>query len=66
MPYGPVLGVLERFGKFVLGSVGWRAEWVIIKELMCADEALAEHVCRAYPEIPVSVAPKGHWLRKGV
>lgn len=65
MPLAPILGLVERFGKFVLGTEGWRAEWVIIKELMCADEALARAVRAAYPEVPVCVAPKGHWLTEG-
>jgi hypothetical protein len=60
-----VIGLVERFGKFVLGSEGWRAEWVIIRELLVCDEVTATHVRAAYPEIPVGVAPKGHWLRKG-
>lgn len=64
MPGGTIIGLLERFGRFVLGSEGWRAEWVIIKELVCADEALARQVKAAYPDIPVTVAHEGHWLRR--
>lgn len=60
-----VVGLVERFGKFVLGTEGWRAEWVIIKELLVCDEVTAAHVRHAYPEVPVGVAPKGHWLRRG-
>lgn len=60
-----VVGLVERFGRFVLGKEGWRAEWVIIRELLVCDEITASHVRRAYPEIPVGVALKGHWLRKG-
>lgn len=60
-----VIGLVERYGKFVLGSEGWRAEWVIIKELLVCDAVTAAHVRAAYPEVPVSVADKGHWLRRG-
>lgn len=65
MPQGPILGLVERFGKFVLGSEGWRAEWVLVKELLCADAALARQVKAAYPDIPVGVAHEGHWMRQG-
>lgn len=58
-----VIGLVERFGKFVLGKEGWRAEWVLIRELLAPDEVVARALRRAYPEIPVSVAHKGHWLR---
>lgn len=60
-----VIGLVERFGRFVLGTEGWRAEWVIIRELLVCDEVTASKVREAYPEIPVGVAPKGHWMRRG-
>lgn len=60
-----IIGLVERFGKFVLGTEGWRAEWVIIRELLVCDDVTAVRVREAYPEIPVGVAPKGHWLRRG-
>lgn len=63
MPGAPIVGLIERYGKFVLGTEGWRAEWVIIKELLCADEVLAAAVKAAYPEIPVTVAKPDHWSR---
>lgn len=66
MPAGLVLGLVERFGKFVLGKEGWRAEWVIIKELMAPSEAVAETLRKVYPEVVVHVAPRGHWLTKGI
>lgn len=61
MPNLPIVCLVERFGKFVLGKEGWRAEWVLIKEIMVPDEATARAARRVYPEIPVSVAQKGHW-----
>lgn len=57
-----VIGLVERFGRYVLGEQGWRAEWVIIKELMAPDEATAKAIRDAYPDIPVCVAPPTHWL----
>lgn len=65
MPRYPILTLVERFGRFVLGSEGWRAEWVIIKEILAPDEATARALRRVYPELPISVAREGHWL-KGV
>jgi hypothetical protein len=60
-----IIGLVERYGKFVLGTEGWRAEWVIIRELMVCDEITAAKVKAAYPEVPVHVAPRGHWMKKG-
>jgi hypothetical protein len=68
MPWtrGYVLGLVERFGKFVLGTEGWRAEWVIVKEILAPDPATARQIKRAYGEgFTVTVAQKGHWLRGG-
>ncbi len=61
---GPILALVERFGKFVLGSEGWRAEWVFIKELLAPDEATARVLRRVYADIPISVAHEGHWLKE--
>lgn len=63
MPVLPIVALVERFGKFVLGKEGWRAEWVFIKEIMVPDEATGRAVRRVYPEIPVAVAHKGHWTQ---
>lgn len=50
--YPTIRGIVERFGKYVLGSMGWRAEWVIIRELQ-SPESIYDDVCRAYPEVKV-------------
>lgn len=63
MPAGIIVGLVERFGKFVLGTEGWRAEWVIIRELMAPNEFFAEELRRAYPEVVVHVAEQTHWSR---
>src|ERR1700722_12041652 len=31
-PVSQITGVVERFDRFVLGEIGWRAEWVIIRK----------------------------------
>jgi hypothetical protein len=36
-----VHGIVERFGRYVLGTKGWRAEWVVIRELMARDTTTA-------------------------
>lgn len=64
MPAHPILCLVERFGKFVLGTEGWRAEWVFIKEILAPDEAAARALRRVYPELPISVARADHWLRR--
>lgn len=48
-----VTGVVERFGRFVLGRTGWRAEWVMIRALMAktTDTGLALEM--KFPDIPV-------------
>lgn len=62
MPHANVLGLVERFGKFVLGSMGWRAEWVIIRELLAPDEFTAQAIRAAYPDAVVHVAERDHWI----
>jgi hypothetical protein len=47
-----VVGIVERFGHYVLGEDGWRAEWVVIKEL-AAEASIIEAVRKAYPDITV-------------
>lgn len=62
MPYGIVVGVLERFGKFVVGKEGWRAEMVVIRELLVPNEATAQTLKRIYPEVKIHVAHPYHWI----
>lgn len=49
-----VTGLVERFGKFVLGEDGWRAEWVIVREL-CAPPELAAQLALSYPEVKIHI-----------
>jgi hypothetical protein len=51
-----ITGVVERFGRYVLGTVGWRAEWVMIRALMIArtgDAGTRLVIERRYPEVPI-------------
>jgi hypothetical protein len=48
-----VHGIVERFGKYVLGTEGWRAEWVIIKELMAPSTEVGLKIEKAYPDVIV-------------
>jgi hypothetical protein len=50
-----VHGIVERFGRYVLGTEGWRAEWVVIRELMAPDTETALALMRRYPEVKVHV-----------
>jgi hypothetical protein len=50
-----VHGVVERFGRYVLGTQGWRAEWVVIRELLAPDANTALALLRRYPEVRVHV-----------
>ena len=50
-----VHGIVERFGRYVLGTEGWRAEWVVIRELMAPDAATALALMRKYPDVRVHV-----------
>jgi hypothetical protein len=55
---GDVHGVVERFGRFVLGTEGWRAEWVVIRELMAPNTKTALAMMQRYPEVKVHVRKK--------
>lgn len=48
-----VTGVVERFGRYVLGTLGWRAEHVIIKELMAPSTEIGLAIEKAYPDVVV-------------
>jgi hypothetical protein len=46
-------GVVERFGRYVLGTVGWRAEWVVIRKLRAPTTEIGLALETAYPEVKV-------------
>src|SRR5260370_5901316 len=53
MPTSQITGVVERFGKYVLGTEGWRAEWVIIRKLLAPTLELGLLIEMAYPDVEV-------------
>lgn len=48
-----VTGIVERFGRYVLGTTGWRAEIVIIRELCAPDVPTMLALKAAYPDVRV-------------
>ena len=48
-----VVGVVERFGKYVLGTEGWRAEIVVIRKLRAPSTEIGLKLEHAYPELEV-------------
>jgi hypothetical protein len=44
-----VTGVVERFGLAAIGETGWRAEQVVIRELLAADDEAWRALQMAYP-----------------
>jgi hypothetical protein len=52
-PESTILGVVERFGKYVLGTEGWRAEWVIIRALKAPSTEIGLLLEKAYPDVEV-------------
>lgn len=50
-------GIVERFGKYVMGTDGWRAEWVIIRKLYAPDTETGLALEAAYPDVEV-IYPK--------
>ena len=54
-----VHGIVERFGRYVLGTEGWRAEWVVIRKLMAPNTKTALALMRKYPDVVVHVQKTG-------
>lgn len=51
-----ISGIVERFGRYVLGTEGWRAEWVIIRKLLAPNTEIGLALERAYPDVEVIYA----------
>lgn len=49
-----VTGIVERFGRYVLGTEGWRAEWVIIRKLHARSRAVAAALKLTYPDVEIT------------
>ena len=48
-----IIGVVERFGKYVLGTEGWRAEIVVIRKLRAPNMEIGLELEKAYPDVEV-------------
>jgi hypothetical protein len=46
-------GVVERFGRYVLGTIGWRAEWVVIRKLRAPTTEIGLALETNYPEVEI-------------
>ncbi len=54
---GPVVtGIVERYGRYVLGTEGWRAEWVVIRGLVAPDTATALQLMAQYPDVKIHIS----------
>ena len=57
-----VWGVVERFGDYILGEKGWRAEWVMIRTLYAPNNKIGQELERTYPEVRVRyLQENGTW-----
>ena len=54
-----VVGIVERFGKYVLGTQGWRAESVAIRELLAPSTDVGLLIEQAYPDVKVHYRDQG-------
>lgn len=52
-----VHGIVERFGRYVLGDRGWRAEHVMIHELAAPSVPVMLALMEAYPGVRVTLDP---------
>lgn len=48
-----ITGLVERFGKYVEGTDGWRSEWAIIRKLYAPSSEVGLDLERAFPEVEV-------------
>lgn len=46
-------GIVERFGKFVLGTEGWRAEWVVIRKLQAPTTEIGLALEATFPDVEI-------------
>lgn len=49
----PVHGIVERFGQFQVGEIGWRSEWAVIRELLAPNREVGLKLERMFPEVKV-------------
>lgn len=48
-----VTGLVERFGRYVLGNEGWRAEHVVIRKLLAPSTDIGLALEAAYPDVEI-------------
>jgi hypothetical protein len=48
-----ITGLVERFGRYLLGERGWRAEIVFIRELLAPNTEIGLQLEEAFPDIRV-------------
>lgn len=53
-----ITGIVERFGRAVIGQTGWRSEQAVIRELLAPTPELLADLQAAYPGAIVWLAPK--------
>lgn len=53
-----ITGIVERFGRYVLGTEGWRAEWVFIRKLYAPSTEIGLALETMYPEVEVHYADR--------
>ena len=51
-----IVGIVERFGRYVLGTEGWRAEWVFIRKLLAPNDEIGLKLESCYPDVEVYYA----------
>jgi hypothetical protein len=48
-----ITGIVERVGRFVLGTEGWRAEWAVIRTLKAPTQAIGLQLEKAFPDVQI-------------
>lgn len=61
--YIPIDGVVRRFGRYVLGTTGWRAECVHILKLRAPNSTIGLLMQARYPE--VEIYHNENWRNRG-
>jgi len=56
---GSITGIVERYGKYVMGTEGWRAEQVVIRELLAPSTEIGLELEQRYPDVIVHYSDQG-------
>lgn len=49
----PIKGIIERYGKYTLGTRGWRAERAVIRQLLAPNTEIGLALEKQYPEVEI-------------